>query len=200
MVSASVFEYIVILGFIALSYLIAVRSIFKNQYKPNLYSRIIWFFLALNSFASVVALKNSPLVIAYGFLGLVGNFTILALSWKKSPRLFGTSEFISTILLSISLLIWIFTNLPFLNLTIGLIAHFIGGLPTIRRAIINPRSENVHFWLYFCIASILTVSVTNRSQLSDYLYPLYFALFDGLMIVLCMRRFTIHKLKHRLNI
>src|ERR1700677_3410476 len=114
---SSVLEYVAILGFIGFSYFVAIRSIFKNQYRPNLYSRIIWFFLALNSFASVVALKNAPIIITYGAFALVGNFTILALSWQKSPRLFGTSELISTILLTLSLLIWIFTDLPLLNLT-----------------------------------------------------------------------------------
>jgi hypothetical protein len=178
---------IAILCFVIFSYFVGAKSIYSGKYQPSIYSRIIWFLLTLNSFASILALKNSNIVLVYGSLALIGNLVILLLSWQKSPRVFGRTELISTVLLGISLAIWIFTRLPILNLSIGLIAHFVGGLPTIRRAFNKPRSENIHFWLYFCIASILTVLVTNKGSLSDYLYPLYFALFDGLMVTLCLR-------------
>lgn len=179
----------IVLFLICLSYFIGIRSILVGKYKPSIYSRIIWFLLTLNSYASIIALKNSRLIIAYGSLALIGNFVILFLSIKKSERIFGPTELVSSSLLVISLLIWIFTRLPLLNLTIGLIAHFIGGVPTIKRVAKDPKTEDIQFWLYFCVASILTTIDTPKTGLKSYLYPLYFALFDGLMAVLCARKY-----------
>lgn len=180
--------FVLIFFLIFYSYYVGARAIFNNKYQPSIYSRAIWFLLTINSFFSVIALKNSKFVILYGALGLIGNLIILILSIRKSPHIFGKTEALSSALLIISLIVWIIATIPLLNLCLGLIAHFIGGIPTIKRAYKKPNSENINFWLYFCLASILTVIIANKSALSDYLFPLYFALFDGLMVLLCLRK------------
>lgn len=174
---------------IVLSYAIGAKSIIDSKYRPSIYSRVIWLFLAINNFASVLILKNNFTVILLAGLALLGNLSILLLSLKKSQKTFGRTELLSSILLAISLAVWTFTRLPLLNLTIGLIAHLIGGIPTYKKVIKNPRDEDTLFWLFFCIGSILTFIITNKTSVSAYLYPLYFALFDGLMVLLCLRRY-----------
>ena len=82
-----------------LSYASAARSILSNEYRPSIYSRVIWFFIAFNNFASVVALKNSSGVRVMATLALVGNVTMLALALKKSKKTFGITEIISSALL-----------------------------------------------------------------------------------------------------
>lgn len=169
--------------------MIGARAIFNNKYRPNVFSRIIWLFLAVNNFVSVLVLKSSFPVLLLAGLSLLGNLVILLLSLKKSKNIFGRTELITSILLLASLAVWIFTKLPLLNLTIGLIAHFIGGTPTYKKVIKDPRDEDTLFWLFFALASALTLMSIHRTQFSDYLYPLYFALFDSLMVVLCLRRY-----------
>lgn len=173
-----------------LSYGMGAKAISDNKYRPSIYSRTIWLLLAINNIASVIILKNNVAVILLAGLGLLGNLTIFLLSLKKSQKTFGQTELISLLLLIFSLAVWIFTRLPLLNLTIGLIAHFIGGIPTYKKAIKNPRDEDILFWFFFCIASILTFITTDKTNISAYLYPLYFALFDGLMLLLCFRRYV----------
>lgn len=180
---------LIIALFVIASYAIGSRSIFKNKYKPSIYSRVIWLLLAINNLASVVLLKNNFSVLILAGLGLLGNLMILLLSVKKSQKTFGRTEIISTALLSLSLLIWIFTRLPILNLTIGLITHFIGGVPTYKKVINNPRDEDILFWFFFFMASLLAFLNIDRTNFSSYLYPLYFVLFDGLMTILSARRY-----------
>ncbi len=180
-----------IIFFIFLSYFFGLKSIFDNRYRPNVYSRIIWFILVLNNFISVLLLNNNFSVLILAGLGLVGNFLILVLSLNKSERKFGKTEIISSVLIFLSLCLWIFTKLPFLNLTIGLIAHLIGGIPTFRQVIRKPREEDLFFWLFFFLGSIIALANTDLSSVSQYMYPLYFALLNGVMTLLCLRRYKI---------
>lgn len=171
------------------SYTIASKAILNNKYHPSIYSRFIWLLLAINNFASIVALKSSFNIVLLAGLALVGSSFILLLSLRKAKRKFDKTELVSTALLILSLAVWILTNLPLLNLIIGLIAHFIGGIPTYKKALKNPRDEYVLFWLFFSVASLLTFINTDKTQITDYLYPLYFVLFDGSIVFLCLRRY-----------
>lgn len=175
--------------FTLLSYSTAAYSIFNDKYKPSIYTRIIWFGIAFNNFGSVFALNNSPGIKIMTTLALAGNVAILTLSLKKSKRTFGKTELISSILLAASLIVWLTTHAPFLNLTIGLIANFIGGIPTIKKAVVDPRDEHIFFWFWFLLASILAWISADSSQLSGYLLPAYVVFFDGLMVLLCLRRY-----------
>lgn len=174
---------------IILSFAIGAKAILDNKYRPSIYSRIIWLLLSINNFASVIILRNNFTVILLASLSLLGNIVILSLSLKKSQKIFGRTELISSLLLVFSLAVWIFTRLPLLNLTIGLIAHLIGGIPTLKKAVKNPDDEDILFWLFFYVVAILTLINIDKTNFSAYLYPLYFALFDGIIVLLCLRRY-----------
>jgi hypothetical protein len=174
---------------VIISYFIGSKAILHDKYNPSIYSRFIWQFLAINSFASVVALNNNFTVQLLAGLGVLGNASILLLSFKKSLRTFGITEILCSILLVASLAIWIFTKLPLLNLTIGLIAHLIAGIPTIKKVFLNPKDEDLLFWFFFFAATFLALFKVETRQISSYLYPLYFTIFDGSMVLLCLRRY-----------
>lgn len=179
---------------VILSYSLGAKAILGSKYFPSVYSRTIWLLFAVNNFISVFLLKNSQSVLILAGLGLLGNLGIFLLSLKKSRWIFGKTELISTFLLFISLMIWVLTKLPLLNLTIGIVAHFIGGLPTYKKVLSNPKDEDILFWFFFFLASALTLFEINWSNIANYLYPLYFAMFDGGMTLLCLRRFRFFKL------
>lgn len=171
------------------SYSIAVKAILKNRYHPSVYSRFIWLLLAVNNFASILALKSNSNIVLLASLVLSGSLVILILSLRKAKRKFDKTELISTALLILSIAVWIFANLPLVNLIIGLVAHFIGGIPTYKKTLKNPRDEYVLFWFLFSIASLLTFITTDKTRIADYLYPLYYVLFDGSIVLLCLRRY-----------
>ena len=74
--------------------------------------------------------------------------------------------------------------LPLINLSIGLFAHFIGGIPTFKNAYRNNESESTAFWSLFFIASLISLIASIGSPLRTMIFPLYFVGFDGLMILL----------------
>lgn len=180
---------LLIILLIAASYFFGAKAILENKYFPNIYSRIIWLLLAINGLISVILLKNSPSVILFAILGLVGNLLIFVLSLKKSKKIFGPVELISTIFLFVSLGLWIFTKLPFLNLSIGLIVSFIGGIPTFVKVIKEPNDEDILFWLFFALASGITLLDSYSTNISGYLFPLYYLVINVFVTLLCLRRY-----------
>jgi len=70
----------------------------------------------------------------------------------------------------------------------SLAAHFIGGVPTISRAINKPSSEQAWHWYFFFTASVLTIITSPTKTLHTILFAVYFACFDGLIIGLVNRR------------
>lgn len=179
----------VLIGIFGLaSYVIGARQIIIGVYAPSLFSRIVWLLLALNSFAGVIVSHSSSASILLGSILLIGNTAICILSFWKGTRTFGRLEYICIVLLALSALIWILFSAPLLNLIIGLVAHFIGALPTYRKVWINPQSESAPFWSLFFIASALSIVDSLGSSVKDIILPIYFSFFDGSMFLLSLRR------------
>lgn len=164
-----------------------------GQYRPSFFSRGVWFLLGINSFAGVSLGDGSTAAVLLAAALLIGNAAVFAVSYAKGSRAFGTAEKISLGLLVISGLLWAILDEPFLGLIISLVAHFIGGIPTIWRTIKNETSERAYHWYFFFAASVLSIIISSDRSLTAILFPLYFALFDGLIIVLSHRH--IQKIK-----
>jgi hypothetical protein len=170
------------------TYVSAVWQMLIGQYSPSFFSRGVWFLLGINSFAGVWRGGGSHASVLLAGTLFFGNAAVFIVSYKKGSRQFHTAEKISLALLIISGLTWAVWQAPFLSLVISLVAHFIGGIPTIWRAINRAHSEQAYHWYFFFPASILSVIASNKSSFKAILFPVYFALFDGLIILLVNRR------------
>jgi hypothetical protein len=180
--------YFLILLLGSASYAVGVRQMLQDKYAPSVFSRVVWLLLAMNSFAGVVLSKGSKASILLAFILLVGNAAICLTSFRKGTRSFGKLEMVCLSLLLISGFIWLFFHAPLVNLGIGLLAHFIGALPTYRRVWREPSSESTAFWSLFFAASALSIFASKGHTLSAIVFPIYFTLFDGSMFALSMRR------------
>jgi hypothetical protein len=118
----------------------------------------------------------------------MGNGAVFLASIKKGSRTFGKTEVISLFLFMMSCIIWLLFNAPLLNLAISLVAHFVGGVPTIARTLKDPDSEKAIHWYFFFIASIFTIIASPDKTFESILFPVYFGLFDGLIILLVNRK------------
>lgn len=161
----------------------------KGKYRPSIYSRFIWFLLAINSLLGVAALHNRSGSVALAGTQALGAVIMLVASLKYSERIFGLTEKICSILLAISAIVWIVGNSPLTNLVIGLSAHFIGGIPTIKRAWREPASEDLLFWLFFVIAGVIALVTADKSHIGNYLYAMYFVIFDSVLVLLSARQY-----------
>lgn len=181
------FLYIMITILGVSSYAIGILKMLSNQYSPSIFSRVIWVLLAINSFAGVVLSHSSHASILLGGILLLGNILICIVSFFKGTSGIGKLEYICSALLIVSVIVWIVSDTPLINLTLSLVAHFIGAAPTYKRVWQNPRSEDIGFWLLFFLASVLSIFTSSTFSLKIVILPVYFALFDGSILLLALR-------------
>lgn len=180
--------YILILALGAATYASATIQMLRGHYSPSFFSRAVWFLLGIVSFAGVLLGDGSTASVILAGTLFAGNLAVFAVSYKKGSREFGVTEKISLALLVVSVLSWLLLDSAFISLTISLIAHFIGGLPTYRRAYLKPESENALHWYLFFAASVVSIIASPDKSFVVILFPLYFAVFDGLIILLANRQ------------
>lgn len=180
--------YILILIFGVASYMVGLRQMMTNKYSPSVFSRVVWALLAMISFAGVVAGGSGPATIALAAIFLIGNIAICVTSFWKGVRSSGRLEYACLAILAASAVVWVVFNTPIISLTISLIAHFVGAVPTYAKVWRDPKSESAGFWSLFFIASLLTVLTSWGQPIYLLIFPIYFALFDGIMTFLALRR------------
>lgn len=180
---------LVLTGLLGLTaYSTAVYQMLIGTYSPSFFSRGVWFLLGINSFIGVYLGGGSDASIVLAATLLLGNTAVFLASYKKGSREFGSVEKISLVLLFVATFVWLVLDAPFITLVISLMAHLIGGLPTIWRTLKNPESEQAWHWYFFFAGAILSIFASPDKTLTAILFPAYFAVFDGLIIFLANRK------------
>lgn len=180
------FALIAILGIV--TYASAVWQMVYGKYSPSFFTRGVWLFLGINSFIGVIYGGGTKASAILAGTLLLGNSAVFLVSYKKGSRDFGNVEKLSFVLLLVAILIWVFFRAPFVTLVISLIAHFIGGVPTIWRTIKKPENEQALHWYFFFTACVVSIIASPSKSVTAILFPVYFALFDGLIILLANRK------------
>ena len=173
------------------SYVAGVWQMLKGKYLPSTFSRVVWVLLAINSFAGVVLSKSSQSSILLGAILLLGNIAVCIVSFWKGTKTIGKLEYYCIALLVLSGIIWIFFRAPLVNLAISLFAHFIGAAPTYKKVWQNPKGESIAFWSLFFLASVLSIFASQGHSFEMMILPIYFAVFDGSIFLLSMRRYFV---------
>lgn len=173
----------------AASYLIGVKSVYDGKYKPSVYSRLIWALISINSFIGVLALHNGVGTISLAGVQFLGSLAMFLFSLKYSVKTFGKTELICSVLLVVSVFVWLIARSPIINVFISLVAHFIGGAPTFIHGWKKPKSENFLFWFLFAAASVLAFINADKADFKGFVYALYFMLFDSIMTLISSRQF-----------
>jgi hypothetical protein len=170
------------------SYVVGARQMLRGQYAPSTFSRIVWVFIAINSFAGVWASGGSQSSLLLSGIALVGSIVICIISFWKGNNQIALLEYVCAGLLGVSFVVWLYFRAPLANLILSLSAHFIGALPTYKKVWLTPSSESKGFWSLFFLASVLSVLAANTTSLLASLYPIYYTLFDGSIFFLTLRR------------
>ena len=185
---------LILVGFFgSVSYVVGVWQMMNGTYEPNVFSRVVWLLLAINSFAGVVVSHSTQASILLGGVLLVGNAAVCLVSFWKGTMGFGKLEIFCSALLAVSALIWVLFNAPLVNLLIGLAAHFIGAIPTYKKVWADPQSESPPFWSLFLLASALSIIASFGSPVREIILPIYYTFFDGSMFLLSLRKRFMNK-------
>jgi|GEM_PF-1225081 len=186
---------LVVFAFGITAYITAVAQMIRGRYRPSFFSRGVWFLLGIISFAGVFFGEGSSASTVLAASLFLGNTAVFVVSYKRGSREFGLVEAISLCLLALSVIGWAIFNSPQVGLITSLSAHFIGGIPTIWRVLRRPETEQAYHWYFFFVGCVISIAFGSHDNLRAVIFPLYFAFFDGLIILLANRKFLYQKSK-----
>lgn len=134
----------IILGII--SYYPYVKSIFRNETKPHLYTWLIWSFT--NGIGATALFYTD---FGLSFLGILFGFLLVSfifiLSFKYGVKEKTSSDLFFLFLAVFSIFLWFLTGTPLYSVILISIIDGLGYIPTIRKVIKNYKTENVYFWI-----------------------------------------------------
>jgi hypothetical protein len=148
-----------------------IIDIYKKKTKPHIYTWLIWTILQITG---VVAMFNSGagigvLALATGSI-LCAYVCILSLKFgTKNITTFDTACLIGAL---ISIAVYIFLKQPLLSIILISAIDFIGFLPTLRKAYIEPYSETLIMFAVFAVSGTFTMLALHDYSLTTILYPL----------------------------
>ena len=91
------------------------------------------------------------------------------------------------ILAIVGIVAWQTTNDPVLGLYFGILADFMGTVPTIIKTWRFPKSEEPQFYIIDAVAGGFNMLALTNWTVGDFAYPLYLLLINALVAFLVLR-------------
>ncbi|HTB07506.1 MAG TPA: hypothetical protein VK806_11190 [Bacteroidia bacterium] len=148
-----------------------ILDIYKKKTRPHIYTWLIWTILQVTG---VVAMYNSGAGI--GILALATGSVLCAytciLSIKFGTKNITTFDTFCLIGALISIAVYIFLKQPLLSIILISAIDFVGFLPTLRKAYIEPYSETLAMFAFFALSGTFTMLALHDYSFTTILYPL----------------------------
>lgn len=159
----------------------------KRGMHPNRATWFIWTLVGIllaGSYYSSGARGTMWLPLAY----IVGPLATAIVSLKFGEG--GWTPFDRKCLLGafVSGALWLTTGEPLVALLSNLVLDFFGALPTIRKSLLDPRSESRTAWTLWEIGNIANFLAIDKWEFAIVVYPAYMVLMNGAIAVLVWRR------------
>jgi hypothetical protein len=101
----------------------------------------------------------------------------------------------------IGLILWGVARSPHLTLGINIGIDFLGALPTIRKSLRDPYSEDLFSWLLFTLGSIVNLLAINRWEFQIAIYPIYlWLIISSIWCCLQWGRSRVEKQKRKIHL
>lgn len=160
----------------------------KGKTKPHIFSWFIWGLLTMIIFA-IQSEHNA------GFWAFVTLFTgiscflivwISLKKWGKNNITFWDK--ISLLWGIISLILWLFIDIPLYSVFLIILLDIFAFYPTIRKSWKSPHQETYILYFFAGIKFILTILALNDFSLINISYPLFWVLMNFWFLSMCFLR------------
>ncbi len=162
-----------------------ILSILKGETRPNRASWLIWAVLGiliLASYHSSGATTTIWIPVVYATIPTA----VFLLSFRYGT---GGLNYLDTVCLcgaALGLLLWKITDSPEIALYMNIAVDALGFLPTLKKAYLQPASENKPAWIIGTSATIINLLAINSWQVSIALYPIYLVLFNSAVTIMLL--------------
>lgn len=148
-----------------------IRDIFKRKTTPHIYTWLIWTILQI---VGVIAmLRNGAgigvLALATGSV-ICGYVSFLCL--KYGTKNINTFDLLCLLGALVSIVVYVVMKDPLFSIILISAIDFVGSLPTLRKAYVEPYSETVSMFAIFSISGVFTMLALSNYTVVTSLYPL----------------------------
>ena len=182
------FELGLLAGLVTLSaFFFYIRDSVSGRSRPNRATWIIWTVLSLVITASYYASgARDTIWAAIGFT--IGQASVALVSLRYGTGGWSTFDKACLAGAGLGLFAWALSGSAFLALIIAMMVDAVGALPTIRKLLAEPDSESRTAWAVFSIGNILNVLAIERWTIEIALFPVYFLIVNGVVLLLSLRK------------
>ena len=163
-----------------------IRSILKGDAKPHRTTRFVYLIIGLLTTSSLLVSGNT-VALAISSVSLLQSIALFILSFRYGVGGWEKTSIICFILALIGVAAWQMTSNPIIGLYAGILADFAGSIPTIRKTIVDPRSEEPRFYAIDAVAGFFNILALPTLSFQAASYPLYLFGINGLITVLALR-------------
>jgi hypothetical protein len=162
------------------------QSILKGEAKPHRTTRFV---ILLTTVLTTLALyaAHDRVAIWLSAISALQAIAIFALSLKYGMGGWAKTDIVCLVMALVGIMAWKTTTNPLYGVYFGILADFLGVIPTIIKTYHIPESE---LWSYFAIdtvAGMLNLLAIPQLTFQTAVYPLYIVFINGIIAILAIR-------------
>ena len=165
-----------------------IVMIVAGQVRPNRASWLLWaiapgivFVAELQQGVGLRALMTFGIALG-PLLVFISSFTTKVAYWKL-----GALDWVCGGLSGVALLLWGITSSATVAIILSMAADALAALPTIRKTLAAPSTENPFFFVCISLGGALTLLTVRHWNFADWAFPAYIFLFPGFLALLIWR-------------
>jgi|SRR5580700_7066469 hypothetical protein len=160
-------------------------EIVRGVAKPRIASWFTW--TAIQAIGAAASFTDHQIPAAvYTLFCSLECAAIVVLGLKHGDRKFERLDIICLAGALIGLVALALLKSPSIAVVVSVITDFLGAIPTVKHAWLQPREETWSTYALFGIGSAITLFIANFHVLTAITYPLYLLLFDTLATTLIL--------------
>ncbi len=148
-----------------------IKDIFKKKTKPHIYTWLIWTILQVTGVVAMLKNGAGIGVLALGTGSVLCAYTCI-LSIKYGTKNITKFDSLCLIGALASIVVYILMKDPLLAIILISAIDFVGFLPTLRKAYIEPYSETITMFAFFSLSGVFTMLALHSYSVVTTLYPL----------------------------
>lgn len=168
-------------------FFVYLRSIFRGETKPHVYTWLIWTITQGVALLGLIRGQGGwgvlPLSISTIFV-----FVIFLLSLKFGTRNITRFDTSVLILALLAVVIWFQMHNSLLAVILVTIADFLGYLPSFRKTFQEPWTENITSWTVYTISGLLMILSLGEYNLLTLTYLVTVEIANTTLITICLVR------------
>lgn len=177
----------IISGFITLSGMAPyIVSILRKRTKPNIVTWWIWSgvgFLIAATYYDI----GSRAALGLSIGSFIGNCFIALLALKYGVGGSSKTDRVCLLGATVTAVLWWLLPSAFIPHLLAILIDFFGWLPTLRKTLEDPSTENSTAWMLWTFAALFSfIALSGRNGI-DAIYPMFIVITDGIILFLVLR-------------